>query len=79
VELALKTAQPGDLVLIQADTIDETVDYLRAYLKSLAAADKTPLMESVQKPAEQKEVLAAGAHAAPPVSGREDATSKISA
>lgn len=43
VELALKTLRSGDLLLIQADTIDETCDYLRAYLKSLVD-EKTPLV-----------------------------------
>jgi cyanophycin synthetase len=35
VEAGLKAAQPGDLVVIQADTIDETVQYLHRYLKTL--------------------------------------------
>lgn len=79
VELALKTAKPGDLVLIQADTIDETVDYLRAYLKSLTSTDKLPVAEPVQKTAQEEETPAAGAHATPPDSEREAVTSKISA
>ena len=37
VEAGLKAAQPGDLVVIQADTIDETVQYLHRYLKALSS------------------------------------------
>ena len=36
VEAGLKAAQPGDLVVIQADTIDETVHYLHRYLQTLS-------------------------------------------
>ncbi len=36
-ELTLSTAQPGELVLLQADTIDETVQWLKGYLEALAA------------------------------------------
>jgi cyanophycin synthetase len=32
IETALAALQPGDLLLLQADTIDETVDYVRKYL-----------------------------------------------
>jgi cyanophycin synthetase len=37
VEHALQTAQPGELLLIQADAIDETVDCVRRYVASLIA------------------------------------------
>ena len=36
VERALSTQRPGELMLIQADTVDETVNYLREYLNKLA-------------------------------------------
>jgi cyanophycin synthetase len=42
-EATLDLAQPGELVLLQADTIDETVQWLREYLVALAA--KTPTEE----------------------------------
>jgi cyanophycin synthetase len=32
VEMALQTARPGELLVIQADVIDETVDFVRQYL-----------------------------------------------
>ena len=35
VERALSTQRPGELMLIQADTVDETVNYLREYLDKL--------------------------------------------
>jgi cyanophycin synthetase len=52
VETALQSAQPGDLLLIQADTIDETVDFMRRYLQALAA--ETAEEEAVAEPAEEK-------------------------
>lgn len=39
-EAALRAAKPGELVLIQADTIDETVQWLRGYLKNLEAPEE---------------------------------------
>ena len=36
VELALRTAQRGELMLVQADTIDETVQCVRRYVESIA-------------------------------------------
>jgi cyanophycin synthetase len=35
VETALKAAKPGELWLVQADTIDETVDFIRRYLAAI--------------------------------------------
>jgi cyanophycin synthetase len=43
-ETTLTLAQPGELVLLQADTIDETVQWLREYLVALAA--RTPTDET---------------------------------
>ena len=39
VEMGLMAAAPGHLVVIQADTIDETVQYLRQYLDAMRAHD----------------------------------------
>ena len=44
-ETTLNLAQPGELVLLQADTIDETVQWLREYLEALAA--KAPAEEEI--------------------------------
>jgi cyanophycin synthetase len=35
VEFALRGAKPGDLILVQADTVDETVRFIRRYLESI--------------------------------------------
>jgi cyanophycin synthetase len=35
VEFALRRAQSGDLILIQADTVDETVSFIRHYVESI--------------------------------------------
>jgi cyanophycin synthetase len=54
VELALQSAGPGDLLLVQADTVDETVQCIRRYIESIAP-----------EPAAE-ELLAAGEKAAEP-------------
>jgi len=36
VEFALRGAKPGDLLLVQADTVDETVSFIRRYLEATA-------------------------------------------
>jgi len=43
VEAALWLAQPGDLILVQADVIDETVDYVRARLAADQRFQALPL------------------------------------
>ena len=57
VEYALNTAQAGELMLIQADAIDETVDCVRRYLEALA----------VQQQAAEVEEIAANVAASTPV------------
>ncbi len=54
-EVTLTSAQPGELVLLQADTIDETVQWLKGYLEALAA-----------KNAEANESVMAGLEPLPP-------------
>lgn len=46
VEAAIASAKPDHLVVIQADAIDETVNYLRKVLDERAAASKLPLVGS---------------------------------
>jgi cyanophycin synthetase len=41
-EYALDTLQPGDLLLLQADAIDETVDWVRSYLGRLSRGEPLP-------------------------------------
>jgi len=47
IEAALATLQPGDLVLLQADTVDETVDYVRRYLAAHHTAREVSLPEAL--------------------------------
>jgi cyanophycin synthetase len=57
VETALQSAQPGELWLVQADTIDETVDYIRRYLAAvkdgrpldLSKSDEVPTLPTPQR------------------------------
>jgi cyanophycin synthetase len=51
VETALKAAQPGELWLVQADTIDETVDYIRRYLAAVKDGRPLDLSETDVAPA----------------------------
>ena len=59
VEFALRGAKPGDLVLVQADTVDETVSFIRRYLEAIAPepileepiAPTSPPADGVAKPA----------------------------
>ena len=55
VELALRSAQPGDLMLVQADTVDETMQFIRRYLESsaLESAIDEEVVADVQKPADR--------------------------
>ena len=66
VETALRSAQPGEFVLVQADTIDETVQWLRGYLEALAARSMAESLEpmlgepgsdSSQAPSSSKEAV----------------------
>ena len=53
VELALRSAQPGDLMLVQADTVDETLQFIRRYLESIAP--EPVIEELVEAPAKAAE------------------------
>ncbi len=46
-EAALATLQPGDLVLLQADTVDETVEFVRKYLVEHGTARQISLAEAL--------------------------------
>jgi cyanophycin synthetase len=43
VEETLWLAQPGDLILVQADAVDETVEYVQARLSDDQAWQESPL------------------------------------
>lgn len=55
-EMALKAVQPGDLLLIQADVVDETMEFLKRFLGADATARETNLKE-VLSGAEVAEVV----------------------
>ncbi len=63
VEVALRSAKPGDLILVQADTVDETVGFIRRYVESIAPE---PLLDD-----------AMGAPTAPPSDDAAKPTSAI--
>ncbi len=50
VETALKSAQPRDLLLIQADVIDETVDYIKRYLELNESGQEIDLLKAIEVP-----------------------------
>jgi cyanophycin synthetase len=50
VDTALKAAQPGELWLVQADTIDETVDFIRRYLAAIKDGRALDLSKSDDVP-----------------------------
>ncbi len=43
----MATLQPGDLVLLQADTVDETVEFVRKYLVEHGTARQISLAEAL--------------------------------
>ncbi len=49
VEFALRGAKPGDLLLVQADTVDETVSFIRHYIEAIAP--EPVLEETIDVPA----------------------------
>jgi cyanophycin synthetase len=80
VEAALKAARPGDLLMVQADAIDETVNFIRRYLSAKVAKAEpvSPVVETLAE-AVPEEVLAAGAHAEPQEAPSAEVGSNISA
>jgi cyanophycin synthetase len=56
-ELALSAAQPGELVLMQADAIDETMQWLRGYLDALNTKNSGDVIDQVlgEQPAATEE------------------------
>jgi hypothetical protein len=57
VEVALHQAGPGQLILIQPDKIDETLDYVRQYVAHRAAGNEIDL-NSALATAQPAEALA---------------------
>jgi hypothetical protein len=68
-EHALSTVQPGELLLLQADEVDESVDFIRRYLANCIQAhevslDQVPAQEAPATPAPAKVPAAASQSAA---------------
>jgi cyanophycin synthetase len=59
VELALRSVQPGDLLLIQADEVDETVEFVKRYLAADPTSREIVLAEALKETPETDTVLAA--------------------
>jgi cyanophycin synthetase len=57
IEAVLSTLQPGDLVLLQADTVDETVDFVRRYLSAHQTAREVNLSDALATATPTKPVL----------------------
>ena len=76
IDAALSTLKPGDLLLLQADTIDETVDYVRRYLAENYTARETTYCEAL---ATAPAHLPAVNGSSQPLPSREPAVASVSA
>ena len=76
-ETALGSAQPGELVLLQADTIDETVQWLRGYLEALAARTAPDVIEQVLDEAAEIGVAAGKAIGSPGMLAEAESVAKV--
>jgi cyanophycin synthetase len=62
-EMAMNTLLPGDLLLLQADTVDETVDWIKNFLAQLAEKKQVdepevePILDVVPPPLPAKEAI----------------------
>jgi len=64
-ESALSSAEPGELVLMQADAIDETMQWLRGYLDAIAAKNSGDVIDRVLgEPVEEPGAVDAAHHPA---------------
>ena len=76
-EMALGSTQPGELVLLQADTIDETMQWLRGYLEALAARTAPDVIEQVLGESAELDVAAGKAISAPEVLAEAESVAKV--
>ncbi len=49
VETALRSVLPGDLLLVQADEIDETVNFIKRYLASTEACREIDMIQALER------------------------------
>ncbi len=59
--------RPGQLLLIQADVIDETVNFVKRYLAATEAGREIGLIEAIEVPAATLPAPGATVYAAPAV------------
>ena len=67
VENALRTVSPGELLLVQADEIDETVNFIRQYLAANQSGREIDMMRALEVPATPVAAPSAAVYAAPVV------------
>ncbi len=67
VEAALRSVRPGELLLLQADEIDETVNFVKRYLAATEAGREIQLIEAIDVPATSVPTSGATVYAAPAV------------
>ena len=65
--LALQKRSAGQLLLIQADVIDETVDFVKRYLAATEAGREIGLIEAIDLPAATPAPSGTTVYAAPAV------------
>ncbi|HVX61764.1 MAG TPA: hypothetical protein VHC19_14210, partial [Pirellulales bacterium] len=49
VEQALQTAQPGELLVVQADVIEETVEFVKRYVQQRVPGREIDLLEATNE------------------------------
>ena len=67
VEAALQSVRPGQLLLIQADEINETVNFVKRYLAATEAGREIGLIEAIDLPASTPAPSGTTVYAAPAV------------
>ena len=50
IESALRHVRPGELLVVQADKIDETMEFLRKYLAATGAGHEIDLLDAIEMP-----------------------------
>jgi cyanophycin synthetase len=67
VEAALRSVRPGELLLVQADEIDETVNFIQSYLASTEACREIDMIQALEVPATPAPSAGATVYASPVV------------
>jgi cyanophycin synthetase len=59
VQAALQSVRPGELLLVQADEIDETVDFIKAFLAATPACREIGLVQALEVSTTRRELATA--------------------